>query len=164
MLSWYLPPMSSWQDAHWTRATFGSCGSSAFARSAWQSTHESGPCIDALSGLVLSWQVRQSSLVGPGAAATDAHIVRKATAHERPKRTDIASSRSQALLLQRAQVRHERIHVFFGQRVRLHLRLPRRLHLRGHAFRVGDPLADFGRRNLGGDAVERALLVALFTD
>src|SRR4051794_15687164 len=69
-----------------------------------------------------------------------------------------------ALLLQGAQVRHERIHVVLRQRVRFHFRLARRLGLGGHALCVSDPGADLVSRQFAGDAVERTFLVALIAN
>src|SRR5579872_1369584 len=69
--------------------------------------------------------------------------------------------RNTVLLLQAAQIRHERVNVVVRERVLLHLRLAGRLRFRSHALRVGDPASDLVGRELAADAVERPLRVAL---
>src|SRR5579864_1351393 len=65
------------------------------------------------------------------------------------------------LLLQRRQIGHQRVDVLLGQRVRSHLRLARRVRLRGHALRVDDPRADVVRGERAADLVQRSFRVAL---
>src|SRR5512140_3631046 len=106
------------------------------------------------------WQARQSSLAGgfgascsgPAAIAPPPVSTTTATASAARSRIRIDGYDRRVLLLQRRQVRHERVDIVLGQRVLLHLRLARGLGLRGHALGVGDPLADFVRAQLAADA------------
>src|SRR4051812_48817559 len=184
MLSWYFDAISSWHDPQLTRASDALCGnSSVFARSAWQSTHAIGPCVDwsnsfASTAIALPssrlapaspWQARQSSFAGGLGAGCAAAGPAKSQAAARAtivvvRTAGLPETRPRRLLLQTAYVRHERIHVVLGQRVLLHLGLACGFGLGGHRLGVHDPAADFIRAQRTANAVERPFRVALAGD